>query len=151
MKKYVIIVIALLLALPIPASALMQKYLREKEGSGVDISGLTYDQLLALQKEVQAALWASPEWKEIRVPAGVYRIGEEIPAGRYAITAEKFGWVYCGAFDRQSGGVDQSAFASYLGELLDDGESVTWTLSAGQYLQLEIPAVFTLPPSFSIN
>ena len=151
MKKYVIIVIALLLALPIPASALMQKYLREKEGSGVDISGLTYDQLLALQKEVQAALWASPEWKEIRVPAGVYRIGEEIPAGRYAITAEKFGWLYLGNLNRDKTAVDDSAFADFNQALIDDGETVTWTLPEGKYLQLEIPAVFTLPPSFSIN
>ena len=50
-----------------------------------DISGLSFDELIELRGKIMWAIWACDEWKEVKVPAGVYKIGEDIPAGRWNI------------------------------------------------------------------
>ena len=50
-----------------------------------DLSGLTYDQLVALQHYITAEIMSRPEWKEITVPAGQWIVGVDIPAGYYSI------------------------------------------------------------------
>ena len=74
MKKVILAIVILMLAVQ-PAIA----------ASGVDISGLSFDELLALKQEINLAIWASDEWQEVTVPAGVYQIGKDIPAGKWTI------------------------------------------------------------------
>ena len=50
-----------------------------------DISGLTYDELVQLKDQINLAMWNSAEWQEVTVPAGVWKIGEDIPAGHWSI------------------------------------------------------------------
>ena len=59
-----------------------------------DISGLSFDELIQLNRQVRQALWASDEWKEVKVPAGVYKIGEDIPSGQWSIQAPSGSYVY---------------------------------------------------------
>lgn len=73
MKKLLCIMIALLL----PVAALAE----------VDLSGMSYDELVALKEQVSLAIWQSEEWQEVEVPAGVYTVGKDIPAGKWTIKA----------------------------------------------------------------
>ncbi len=50
-----------------------------------DLSQLSYDNLLTLQKELVKEIMSRPEWKEVEVPAGQYTIGVDIPAGWYSV------------------------------------------------------------------
>lgn len=50
-----------------------------------DISGLTFDELVALREQINLALWNSAEWQEVTVPEGVWVVGEDIPAGHWTI------------------------------------------------------------------
>ena len=50
-----------------------------------DISGLSYDDLITLRGQIDLALWSCSEWKSVEVPAGVYRIGTDIPAGHWTL------------------------------------------------------------------
>ena len=50
-----------------------------------DLSDFSYDELLQLRADVDAALWASDGWQEVTVPTGVYIVGEDIPAGKWSI------------------------------------------------------------------
>ncbi len=50
-----------------------------------DLSSLSYDELIALHKQVSMAIMQSDEWKEVTVPVGTYVIGEDIPAGNYTV------------------------------------------------------------------
>lgn len=59
-----------------------------------DISGLSYLELYYLLGCVERAIWASDEWTKAEVPAGVYTIGEHIPAGHWSIQAPLDGTVY---------------------------------------------------------
>lgn len=54
----------------------------------IDLSGMTYDELLDLRAQVDQALWASDGWQEVDVPSGVYVVGEDIPAGRWTLTCD---------------------------------------------------------------
>ena len=76
MKKLITIILILALLLPSAASADIP-----------DISGLSFEELGQLIREAKKALWACDEWKEVKVPAGVYTIGEDIPAGHWSIQA----------------------------------------------------------------
>ena len=51
-----------------------------------DLSGLTYEQLIALQHYITAEITGRPEWKELTIPAGEWVVGVDIPAGEYSIS-----------------------------------------------------------------
>ena len=51
----------------------------------IDLSSMTFEELAKLQNEINAALWASDGWQSVTVPAGIYKIGEDIPAGKWVI------------------------------------------------------------------
>lgn len=52
-----------------------------------DLSALSFDDLVSLQRKLSLEIMSRPEWKETTVPAGEYTVGEDIPAGVYSITA----------------------------------------------------------------
>lgn len=55
-------------------------------GSDFDLSGLTYDELVALKDQINLAMWNSEEWQEVIVPQGVWLVGEDIPEGHWTIS-----------------------------------------------------------------
>ena len=57
-------------------------------GKMYDMSALSYEELLSVQKSVTKEIISRPEWKEVKVPAGVWIIGQDIPAGSYSIMPE---------------------------------------------------------------
>lgn len=91
MKKLILLVLALMLC----ASALAE----------VDLSGLTFDELVDLRDRAQRAMWDCEEWQEVTVPQGIWRVGEDIPFGHWTVTPAMnttYGFTnitYCGALD----------------------------------------------------
>ena len=80
---------------------------------GIDLSGMSYDELVALKDRINLAMWQSDEWQEVTVPQGVWKVGEDIPAGHWTVkcTSER--------------GVKQTRIN--WGEKLDsDGNSIAW-------------------------
>lgn len=74
MKK--LLSLLLLLALLIPVSA-----------NAVTLSEMTFDELVALREKIAVELTKRPEWKEVTVPKGTWKVGEDIPAGHWHIRA----------------------------------------------------------------
>ena len=121
MKKIILLVFVLILA----ASALAE----------IDLTGMTFDELLQLRADVDAAIWASDGWQEVEVMEGVYIIGEDIPEGRWAIKCTN-----------PSGGMytlypDKDAYlkggASYIDlNIFNGGDTVNTLFDNGQYLKL---------------
>ena len=142
MKK-LLICLALCLALIVPAAL-----------AEIDLSGMTFDELVALKGEIDLALWASEEWQEVTVPTGVYHIGEDIPAGKWTIrpsdghTAEVFygvGLKNGGTRTEKTYAYEQitspnDSYAKY-----NSTESVTWTLEDGAYFVVETNSVVFTP------
>lgn len=104
MKKLICIMIALL----IPVAAFAE----------VDLTGMSYDELVQLKDQVSLAIWESEEWQEVEVPAGVYTVGEDIPAGKWTIKA-----------------ADGISVTIEWGDLLDDsGVALSWD---GKFMEYE--------------
>ena len=72
MKKLITIILALALLLPAASLADLP-----------DISGLTVDELLELNHQIQLRLFSEKLIDGVDVPAGDYIVGEDIPAGTY--------------------------------------------------------------------
>ena len=51
-----------------------------------DLSGYTYDELIALRHYFTLEIMRRPEWKEVTVPSGNWIVGVDIPAGSYSIS-----------------------------------------------------------------
>lgn len=77
MKKVMIICITLALVLALAPAAF----------ADVDLSGMTFDELVALKDQIDLAIWNSQEWQEVEVPQGLYKVGADIPAGKWTIRA----------------------------------------------------------------
>ncbi len=109
--------------------------------TSTDLSALTFDELLALRKEITSLLWASDEWQEVTVPAGVYEIGIDIPAGQWTITAADHGyWLNCKELDEYGDGKKDIHSSSSM----KPGECVNWNLIDGTYLEINgCSVVFT--------
>ena len=56
--------------------------------AAVDLSGMSYDELVALKDQINLAIWNSQEWQEVTVPQGVWKVGEDIPTGHWTIKTE---------------------------------------------------------------
>ena len=76
MKKLLVLVLAFALLLPAVATA------------EVDLSGMSYDELLALREQIDVAITKCQEWQEVEVPQGIYQIGVDIPAGHWTLKAK---------------------------------------------------------------
>lgn len=77
MKKILAFFLAFALVASIGAAAFAE----------VDLSGMSYDELVALKDQINLAIWNSAEWQEVTVPYGAWIVGEDIPAGKWTITA----------------------------------------------------------------
>ena len=87
MKKLLVCVLALIL---IGCAALAE----------IDLSGLSYEELVELKDKINLAMWESEEWQEVTVPEGVWVVGEDIPAGHWTIrVAAERDYFYVSVFD----------------------------------------------------
>lgn len=82
MKKAIslLCVFALILALAVPALA------------DVDLSGLSFEELVALKSQIDLEIFARPEWQSVEVPQGLYLVGRDIPAGKWTVKSLPSSW-----------------------------------------------------------
>ena len=59
-----------------------------------DLSSMSFDDLMALRQQITAEIMSRPEWKEVTVPSGAWKVGLDIPVGVYSIhPTEKGGYL----------------------------------------------------------
>lgn len=75
-------ILALILTMAALAAIPLSAHAEEKK---IDLSDLTYDELVALKDQINLAMWESDEWQEVEVPQGVWKVGEDIPEGHWTI------------------------------------------------------------------
>ena len=83
----------------------------------VDLSGMSYDELVALKNKINLAMWNSEEWQEVTVPQGVWIVGEDIPVGTWTVK--------CADVSRDSYSLTDCDFqwGQYLS---DNGQYIEW-------------------------
>ena len=75
MKRFIALVVCLLMVVGIAAQA-----------EDLDLSGMTYDELVKLKERINLAIWNSQSWQEVTVPVGVWEVGKDIPVGHWTIS-----------------------------------------------------------------
>lgn len=84
----------------------------------IDLSGMTYVELVALKDQINLAIWNSQEWQEVTVPQGVWKVGEDIPAGMWTVKCAEGGF---------------RCEISWGAILAEDGESIEWSGRSSLY------------------
>lgn len=119
-----------------------------------DLTGMSFDELLALKDQINAALWASDEWQEVTVPVGVYQIGIDIPAGKWTISATPTNYSRIKHGKSLMDGGDVSTWYGASEDVYprdywsyDEGDptEIHWDLMDGEYFQVEYSAVVFTP------
>lgn len=111
MKKLVCALLALCL-LPVIAFA------------DFDLSAMSVDELAALNKAVVMELMSREDFKQVPVPTGIYKVGEDIPAGTYSLKAGE-NYFMLKILDRNGKEIDYFSYESEIGKItLNDGETV---------------------------
>lgn len=82
MKRALCIILALVLVFALAPAAF----------ADVDLSGMSFDELVALKDQINLALWNSADWQEVTVPQGIYKVGADIPAGKWTIKTSADGY-----------------------------------------------------------
>lgn len=115
----------------------------------IDLSAFSYAELVALKEQINLAIWNSKEWQEVEVPVGVWKVGEDIPAGKWTIKAADGLTTYIYWGDRLNEAGTEISFGGSLWEhafLISktrrnyekgDTTEVTWNLKNGQYFIVE--------------
>lgn len=147
MKK--LIAVALMLCLLIPAAV----------AEDIDLSKLSFSELAMLRNLCQMEMMKRDEWQSVTVPVGVWKIGEDIPAGHWNITASKdsaYGWgsiEYCDKLDitkkepdRHNVSLYYHAQVKYPGSNASvEATSIDLELEEGMYLIIEYSAMVFTP------
>lgn len=121
----------------------------------VDLSGMTFEELLELQQKVNDALFSSDEWIEVEVPLGVWDIGKDIPAGRYELSASPKAGSYRMPYvsyylERHENGSPNKLRGSYR---IEEGNTLVIDLYEGNVIKIEDRSVIfrKYVPSFSFK
>ena len=129
MKKIGIIVLALMMILSVSIAS----------AEDIDLSALTFDELAALETRIIKEMMSKPEYKEVIVPVGVYKVGEDIPVGKWTISGcDGAGNVTWGK------GIDpygveipyEMQITDYT--YWDNDDSISWDLTDGTYIVIAI-------------
>jgi len=141
MKKLLAIVLVLVMMLPLVGTA-------EEKYAGMSMSELQAEFTAILQ-----AMWKTDEWQQVKVPAGVYQVGVEIPAGEWTLKSASDGLL--GMVDITIGTKLNEARTEIDGwgnqiatQMFMQGQTESWTvtLKEGWFVVISMGSVyFTVP------
>ena len=123
----------------------------------IDLSGLSFDQLIALKDRINMAIWKCQEWQEVVVPQGLYVVGEDIPEGTWTILAAVDHFTVVSFGDKlEANGIDIAYSDRYgSGQVWSGKErnfhegsdltSFTFTAKRGDYIQIDYASALFTP------
>ena len=139
MKKLIVLIIALVLLLSSAAAE-----------SNNPLADYSLDELLFMRRTLDKVLFNHPDVKSVTVPEGIYKIGEDIPAGDYdiiAVSGEMSSIVYFEHLDPlgytyKEGEPFQWEIVSNMPD--NDVKSYHFHFDEGNYVRVSLaPAIFT--------
>lgn len=129
--------------------------LNVSKAESIDLSSMSFEELLTLQQKVNQAIFSCDEWKEVEVPLGVWDIGKDIPAGRYELVpgenASTYTYPYIVYYlERHENGTPNKIRGQYR---IKSGETLVIELFEGNVLKIEDCSVIfrKYVPSFNFN
>lgn len=102
----------------------------------IDLSGMKYEELVSLNKQVTQAIMKSNEFEKVTVPRGLYKIGDDIPAGTWVLSSADKGMVSI-TYGTTVDGNSMNMFSrGNTNEDLSGEETWRVTLSDGEYMEI---------------
>ena len=89
MKRFLTVLLMILLAFPVSIVSATSEMPRNAKD--IDLSNMSYGQLVILKNLINKAMWESREWQEVTVPQGIWVVGEDIPAGTWTVKCADVG------------------------------------------------------------
>lgn len=126
--------------------ALLMAFIPAIVMADVDLSGMSYDELVTLSKQVGMAIMQSEDFDSVTVPKGVWEVGVDIPEGTWIITPanQMCIIVYGKSIDDTGNDMNQFASGNSSADLYNSNDSWKITAKSGNYICVKIgPAVFT--------
>ena len=118
-----------------------------------DLSSLSYTDLQNLVAQAQREMMTRSEFQTVTVPAGLYTIGVEIPAGKWHIEkGASYNFVTIGS--ELNSNKNEIAYSrdKYYVSLDKDMPSIDMTLVSGMYIWIENgPVIFSTPTGVSFS
>lgn len=122
--------------------------------SQIDLSGMSYKELLSLQQDIQRAIMQTSEWQEVEVPAGLYLVGVDIPAGKWNVSMnKKWARVKIGSkLEANQNEVSSKSSDYYTVQINQEVPSQIITFLDGQYVEIyNAGVIFTTPTGSTLN
>lgn len=82
----------------------------------IDLSGLSFAELIELRDRIQQELFTRDEWQAVLVPQGLWKVGEDIPAGSWRLI--------CGV-QKETTSLSDYAYVRIGTELRDNGAELS--------------------------
>ena len=136
MRKWIAFMVALAIAACIGCAL----------AENIDLSGLSDDELLALENRIQAEIVARRIEGVAALPAGAYIAGKDVPVGTYILTCLATGDDWGNITIRADAGEGKQVFWEVVGAP-DEGEapeSFFITLNEGDRLESAVPFSLTI-------
>lgn len=130
MKKLIAMVTVLML--------LASFFVSFAEPETIDLSTMSLEEIALLIQRAQFAMFETVDWQEVTVPAGIYQIGVDIPAGKWNVSMGK-NWarIKIGAALNDTGNeVDNRSDGYYSVQLNEDVSSRDITFFEGMYVEI---------------
>lgn len=120
-----------------------------------DLSGFSYTDLLTIVAQAQREMMTRSEFQEVTVPAGLYQVGVEIPAGKWTISLptsdDKYASADIDIGDKLDAGKndialwDSTTYDSIYLSKSNNKTTYTVTLIDGYYIKIGHSVVFSTP------
>ena len=148
MKKFVVVLIFILLA--VSALSVSAQY---------DLSELSYSDLQNLVALAQKEMMTRSEFQEVTVPPGLYKVGVEIPAGKWTLILPPSDKSYASASVNIGDKLDEGQNSISLWDsnsydyiyLKQESPNFTVTLLEGYYVEVEDNVIFSTPIGVSFS
>ena len=142
MKKLIAIVVTIILTCSVAYA------------SQIDLSVMSYEELLSLQQDIQRAIMQTSEWQEVEAPAGLYLVGVDIPAGKWTVSMNKqWARIKIGSkLEANQNEVSSKSSDYYTVQINQEVPSQTITFLDGQYVEIyNAGLIFTTPTGSSLK
>ena len=109
--------------------------------------GYTFEQLQTEYLAILQAMWKTDAWQQVEVPAGVYEVGVELPAGEWTLSNDRWFLVVVGTkLDATKTEVDRNNVKAHeLVKIEDYKNGWTVELMPGDFVELSKAVFFSVP------